>query len=131
MGVYEAQGGECAFLSVPYDSGMQLKINGKKAALYEVYDGFIGFYLQEGVNNIQISYQTPGFILGLGLFLTGCALFMVICPWSKCRKEVLDSFETSHVKPWLQNVTYWALIVVGVAVIALVYLFPLVISGLT
>ena len=85
-GSYAANGGECVFLSVAYDSGMRLKINGKKADLYEVYDGFTAFYLEEGVNEIELTYTPNGFVLGVVVTLLGlgaCAVLAAAWIWKK------------------------------------------------
>jgi uncharacterized membrane protein YfhO len=130
-GEYQAEGGECVFLSVPYDSGLRLKINGKKADLHEVYDGFIGFYLKEGTNKIEISYRTPGFIFGFGLFLIGVGLFVLVCPLDERKKQYLSKIETERFVSVAERIAFWGLIAVGVAVIVAIYIFPMIISGLT
>ncbi|MFR1983959.1 MAG: YfhO family protein [Christensenellaceae bacterium] len=73
-GRYTASGGECVFLSVAYDEGLSAKINGKKAPLYEVYDGFTAFYLEEGENEVVISFRPKGFIAGTALCVVGLGL---------------------------------------------------------
>ena len=123
-GSYTAQGGECVFLSVAYDSGMKLKINGKKAELYEVYDGFTAFYLEEGVNDISITFTPKGFVLGLLGCLLGvgvCVAAIVLWIRKKWRFEL---------PPVLESVAYYTLIAVGAVVVLIVYALPLVLAAL-
>lgn len=136
-GKYQAEGGECVFLSVPYDEGLHLRINGKRVEMHEVYNGFIGFYLKEGANNIRIRYRTPGFIMGVGITLIGVGLFMFVCPLAWRKREdgkdgesIIVGEKEILLPNWLTETAYWGLLLAGLAVIALVYLFPLVLSGL-
>jgi uncharacterized membrane protein YfhO len=55
-------------LSVPYDKGWNLRINNESAKIFNVNNGFIGFYAPKGLNEYKLSYFTPG--LGHGLFLS-------------------------------------------------------------
>jgi uncharacterized membrane protein YfhO len=55
-------------LSVPYDKGWNLRINNEIAKIFNVNNGFIGFYAPKGLNEYKLSYFTPG--LGHGLFLS-------------------------------------------------------------
>ena len=123
-GTYTAQGGECVFLSVAYDSGMRLKINGKSAALYEVYDGFTAFYLQEGVNEIELTYTPDGFVLGLVISLLGlgaCVALAVAWIWKK---------RTLQVPKTAQEIVYVGMIAVGVIVAVIVYMVPLLLCAI-
>ena len=121
---YTAEQKECIFLSVAYDEGITLRINGKKARLYEVYDGFTAFYVQAGENDIEITYTPPGFTLGVGISVIGAGLCAAICVlwlWKKCRvitPKICD------------EIAYYALICVGVTVVAMVYLVPLVLCAM-
>lgn len=118
-GVYEAKGGESVFLSVPYDSGFTLKINGTETNYYKVYDGFIGFYLQEGENYIELTYTSPGFTGGLFLTIFGsglCLAAFVLCKWKKL------SLRTPRA---LEKLSYYGLVCAGIAVITVIYVMPL------
>ena len=122
-GRYTAQGGECVFLSVAHDEGFTLRINGKKAQLHEVYDGFMAFYLKEGENKIEIRYCSPGFVFGACTTLIGvglCAAACVLWIWKKRRIAISDKCDI---------VTYYVLLTVGAAVVCLVYLMPLVLCA--
>ena len=118
-GICSAEGGECVFLSIAYDSGMTLRINGKEAALYEVYDGFTAFYLQPGLNKIEISYQPKGFAFGLGLTLLGlggCLALAALWIWKKYTLKIPKIGEET---------LYWAWISAGAFIVVIVYMVPL------
>lgn len=48
-------------LPISYNEGYQATNNGKKTELLKVYDNFIGIKLNNGENNIEISYTPKGF----------------------------------------------------------------------
>ncbi|MBR2647084.1 MAG: YfhO family protein [Clostridia bacterium] len=123
-GSYTAKGGECVFLSVAYNEGMSLKINGKKAELYEVYDGFTAFYLKAGKNDIRLTFTPQGFVGGLCITLVGVGLFAAACVlwiWKKYRWETPN---------WVDTAAYYGLWIVGIAVVFVVYCMPLVLCAL-
>jgi hypothetical protein len=123
-GNYTAEGGECVFLSVGYDEGLTLKINGKKAKLYEVYDGFTAFYLQAGKNKIEITYTPPGFVAGLLITLTGIGLITAAWVLGLWKKRRLDLPEKTDA------VAYYALFTIGAAVVVIVYFLPLLLCAI-
>lgn len=121
-GKYTANGGECVFLSVAYDEGLSLKINGKRADLYPVYGGFTAFYLEEGVNKVEITFCPQGFTGGLLLTILGGALGLW-CIWllKKKGEEKLSL---------LREIAYYGVLFAGVAVVIVVYLAPMILCAL-
>jgi hypothetical protein len=119
-----ANGGECVFLSLPYDSGMRLKINGKSAELYKVYDGFTAFYLEEGVNEIFISFTPRGFGAGLSLCIMGIAIIIAYCALKK-RMAFSEGFVAIF-----EKVAFIAVLTAGIATIFIVYVAPIVLCVL-
>ncbi|MCR4658438.1 MAG: YfhO family protein, partial [Lachnospiraceae bacterium] len=72
--------GEKLFMSIPYDEGWDIRLNGEQI-LPEVFeDCFMMIPLNEGENEISMEYHIPWFAAGLTLTLTGMliTLFMVI-----------------------------------------------------
>ena len=106
------------FLSVAYDEGLSAKINGKKAPLYEVYDGFTAFYLEEGENEVVISFRPKGLMAGTALCVVGLGLCVGACVYAKRKGGLVlpQGFDT---------VAYYAFIAVGGLVIAAVYVAPI------
>ncbi len=121
-GRYTARGGECVFLSTAYDSGMSLKINGKRAELYEVYDGFTAFYLQAGENEIELSYTPQGFGVGVALSCVGAILCVLACVWWIKKKQAIK------LPDGLETVAYYGVIAVGVLVVVAVYIAPILLA---
>lgn len=122
-GTYTAEGGECVFLSVATEEGLTLRINGKKAKLYEVYDGFTAFYLKEGVNRIEISFVPSGFVGGLCISLLGLGVCIL------ARVFFIRKQRKFELPPVLGKVAWWGLVVVGAAVVVFIYVMPLCICA--
>ncbi len=59
------------FTTIPYETGMSIKVNGKKVTPKLIFDAFIGLELETGDNNIIIDYIPQGFIIGIICSLLG------------------------------------------------------------
>ena len=64
-------------LSIPYDKGFNIKVNGNSVN-YNNINGLIGFYLNSGDYDIDISYVSPGLCLGRILSGVGFCLFCIV-----------------------------------------------------
>ena len=62
-------------LSIPYDKGFDIKVNGENI-YYDEINGLIGFYLDSGIYNIDIDYESPGLKIGEILSCVGLILFI-------------------------------------------------------
>lgn len=62
-------------LSIPYDKGFDIKVNGENI-YYDEINGLIGFYLDKGYYDINIKYIAPG--LNIGKCLSGLGLILFI-----------------------------------------------------
>lgn len=62
-------------LSIPYDKGFNIKVNGNSID-YDNINGLIGFYLNSGDYNIGIDYESPGLKIGEILSCVGLILFV-------------------------------------------------------
>ena len=51
-------------LSVPYEKGWVIKVNGKKVDYDVAYDTFILLNLAKGANHIEMTFIPPGSIVG-------------------------------------------------------------------
>ena len=52
-------------LTVPYDKGWKITVDGKKASPKVVLDTFIGLKLDKGIHQVEMTYSPPGFIAGV------------------------------------------------------------------
>ena len=65
------------FFSVPYDKGWSASVNGVKAEIEQVNEGFMAVKVESGVSTIRFEYQTPGLVTGLTVTGGACAVMVV------------------------------------------------------
>lgn len=74
-------------LSVPYDTGFQITVDGKKQDYEKANISFIGFPISQGNHHIEIEYQAPGKKGGAILSLLGMILAIAIIIYENKKKE--------------------------------------------
>jgi uncharacterized membrane protein YfhO len=47
-------------MTIPYDTGWQVRVDGKKTESYAIDDGFLAFRLDAGNHEITLKYTPPG-----------------------------------------------------------------------
>ena len=110
------------FLSIPYDAGWHLQIDGETTELTQAFLGFTAFSLPAGTHNIQLTYLPPGFILGLCLTLFALVLCLTVKILQKKRPASIASLmEHAGLQTFSCIMTY----VLFAIVIAVVYILPL------
>lgn len=84
-------GRDLLFLSIPYDKGWELKVDGKSRQAKAIGNAFLGVELEEGDHDISLKYTPPGYRLGLILSLSSIILFILVSAgavlWRKRRKD--------------------------------------------
>ena len=65
-------------LSIPYDKNFIVKVDGNMVNYEKTNNSFIGFPIKEGSHYIEISYNIPGWRIGLLLSLIGVVLCLFI-----------------------------------------------------
>lgn len=70
--------GEYLYLAIPWDSGFDVKLNGKKTELYKVNDCFCAVKLESGENRIALTFVPKGFKAGMVLLLAGAVFSAVL-----------------------------------------------------
>lgn len=76
-------------LSIPYSSGWEVFVDGKKEKLLNANTMYMGVLLDAGNHEIQLKYQTPGIKIGFFATLTGCfaMIFVIVFHQRKRKKE--------------------------------------------
>ena len=77
-----------AVLSVPYDKGWKVTVNGKEAKVYKVNGGMTGIALEAGENDIEMWFAPHGLREGKMISAAGAVLIILIAArdWKKRRK---------------------------------------------
>lgn len=65
-------------LSIPYDKGFEIKVDGEKVSYQKVNQSFIGFNLEKGKHIIEITYTAPLLKEGLIISVIGLGLFILV-----------------------------------------------------
>ena len=65
-------------LSLPYDEGWNIKVNGKEISYYECNGGMIGFNVESGDNHIEMEFIPKGFYLGSIMSCVGLISLVVL-----------------------------------------------------
>lgn len=65
-------------MTIPYDEGWTLMVDGQKVDYYNVSGGFIGFAISKGTHSIEMSFIPKGFKAGLVLTCVSTATFVVL-----------------------------------------------------
>ena len=119
----EDEPGGTVFLSVPYDSGLTLRIDGKKAPLEESFDGFCSFVLPEGYHEIDLTYRTPGLLIASIISLLFLALFVI----ALCLPSFHEFYDRSSSQKIIDQISQLLMVFVGLLVFILIYIFPMII----
>ena len=119
--VDDAKDGQWLFLSVPYDSGFSATVNGHKAEIYRCMTGFMALKLEEGHNDIALSFLPKGFKEGALLTsggLVALALYIIF------RKKIAVLCER------VDGVCRIGVYVLLCGVLLIVYILPFIISAI-
>lgn len=65
-------------VTLPYDKGWKVLINGKVVDVYQVNGGFMGIPLEAGENRLEMYFMPEGFKLGLMMTVAGCLIFVIL-----------------------------------------------------
>ncbi len=72
------------FLSIPYDMGWTVRIDGEPVETKKLFDAFLSVELAEGPHTVTLSYFPQG--LSWGLCLTACSVLVLAALWLFGRK---------------------------------------------
>lgn len=112
-----------ALLAVPYSEGFKIKVNGETVSYTKALSGFIAFDLPAGECDIKITYKPKGFTVGISLSAAGLLLLAVYIIFRRKRPETLNrEYKTVNASSKI------ILLLAGAAVIAAVYILPIIIN---
>ncbi len=63
-------------LTIPYDTGWSIKVDGKNVPYFAVDEGLIGLQVSTGQHTIEMSYTPPGLVIGLGISAVSLVLMI-------------------------------------------------------
>lgn len=80
---YDSDNENLLFVPITYLDGMSANNNNENISIVRMFDNFIGIRLNEGQNDIVISYTTPGLKLGSLMSMLGIVLTILFIKFSK------------------------------------------------
>lgn len=66
------------FTSIPFSSGWNVKIDGKKVKTFKTFNSLLSFSIKSGTHNIEFTYITPGLITGFIVSLSSIILLLFL-----------------------------------------------------
>lgn len=79
------------FLTIPYDSNFEIKVDGKKIKYDKIFNSFIGIDLKVGRHNIEIEYKTKYLKEGIIISITSFIILSLYIIYQKKRKLIDNS----------------------------------------
>lgn len=107
------------FLPIAYNEGYEAKLNGNKTEVIKVLDNYIGIMVEEGENNITLSFIPKGFLPTLIISMITLVMSIIIF-----KTNIYDRLLNIT---WLQNIAYYLYLVLYFLVIFLVYIMMILI----
>ncbi len=74
------------YLSVPYEEGWTVYVDGKKTELVPLVDAMCGVYLKAGSHTIEMKYSPKGFVPGV--FISTGSVLLIIILWTLEKKGI-------------------------------------------
>lgn len=111
IAVTEGRERECALIPIAYDKGFTARVNGEKREIINVDNLFMAVSLDDGPNDVQLSFMPRGAILGGVISLVSLISIILFSIWP-VRIDLMYSLGRI------------ALISLSIALIAILYLIP-------
>ena len=83
------EAGELVMLTIPYDEGWTIYVNGQESQGNKLQDIFTGVCVSPGVNTIELKYTLPGLRAGILLSCIGAIGYAFTCSFLQKRKRRL------------------------------------------
>lgn len=80
-GTVKASEEQLLFLSIPYDDGWQIKVDGETVDSEIIGDAFLAVEVPAGEHTVELSYTPPGFSVGGKISAVAVGIFAGICVW--------------------------------------------------
>ena len=85
----KAQKNQKLYLSVPFDDGWKIYLNGKEVSPGLVGECMYSFSLYEGSNNIKMVYKCKGLVLGT--IVSIISIILIILMWFIQRRKIKET----------------------------------------
>ncbi|MDE5564021.1 MAG: YfhO family protein, partial [Oscillospiraceae bacterium] len=86
-GEVTAQKDGCLYLSVPYEEGWTMYVDGEKADMYAIFDAMCAVNLTAGTHTIEMRYAPKGFAVGVVITIGSVAVLVVLFVLERKKKK--------------------------------------------
>ena len=107
-------------LSIPYNEGLTVKVNGKKVEYKRVLSDFVAFDLENGHNDIKVTFIPKGFLLSGIVSLVALACMIIYAVLTK-KGKLSDNKRINNLSEMIVKLGV-------IAAVAVVYLMPIFIN---
>ncbi len=111
--------GEMLMLTVPYNDGFTITVNGKEVKAEKTLDAFMAIPLEKGANSVELKFSPKGLKTGLIICFAGIILLLAFSIISRFKKYI-------RIK-WLENTLYWGFLGSAALALFMVYVFPVLV----
>ena len=77
-------------LSIPYDKGFIIKVDGKEVDYEKVNKSFIGFPIEKGEHKIEIEFKAPNALLGKIISMFGFGIFIIVLVYDRVSRRKVN-----------------------------------------
>ncbi len=95
-GTVNAEKDGVLYLSVPYEDGWSVQVDGKKAELLTMFGAMSGVKLTAGTHNITLTYSPKGFVPGLMISIMSIAVLIVLYLYERNHPRQEEKAEESE-----------------------------------
>lgn len=116
-------GFETVYVSVPYEKGWSVYVDGQPAEVLSLYSGMMGVRLESGKHEVQFVFHTFAIKQGIILGLSGILLLLIYGLWGRKLCDLTTEKLAVHGKLWMILLRISELLVIS-AVFAGYFLYP-------
>ena len=81
-------------VTLPYDKGWKVSIDGKDVPTFPALEALIGFAVPEGAHTVTLRYESPGWMLGLGIAAGALVLLLITLAVDKKYRRAYGIFSS-------------------------------------
>ena len=126
-GTADVSESKTVLLSVPYNKGFTLRVNGEKTEIKEALMGFMAFDIPAGHSDIELTFKPHGFTAGAVISIAGVILFAVYCAARK-RKPFPQEGKLTDKQRFIDRIAAYLTVGLGILVFIAVYIMPLALN---
>lgn len=108
---------ENLFLTIPYDLGWTAEVNGEKIGVEKIFGNFISIPLNEGLNDIKLTFIPRGFKIGVCISIITILSTIII---TLLNKKYNFNFKI------INNIVYYIYLCICILAIFIVYIIPII-----